>query len=489
MIFAVWQGFSAQVFRQRKNMATRAVMQDYRSMVVFLTEEILSGLAASDRSQLGKVDLLVRHVVNQLGLRHASEPTNAVLAAIVAQHLSPGVEMTALLQTCKSVMKTATVRATQSGIQLPAGEYIQTLPNAPDQLSAALRQHFAGVNLVFVPPPPRVSIDEVLQVARGMPLRSSHRQVQLQRQMQHQQQNLLGFGTAGMIAPQMQVAQTVAIAASVASVLQQRGETSLPNLQIFGQSNRSEPAAAPARNGSLSGLLDRAESQSSARAQVDNTAQPVPLLALTDGMAEPPLPAAPGVESVAPSVAAAAVAPSVSGKLCAEAPVPSNRGDVSGAGQPAPPVMGEAAAAADALARAHYDKTLPDLTESDEKVAMKKPASRLAATPTQQGAAGGGMKRPAASKSQCKVKVQEVQQDSVTIKPMAGMKRPAAKSLKLESVKTQAAAGMKRPAAAASVAKLEKRPAKLDMRRRLKLRPNGCGKCRYKPGCCPSCFN
>ena len=55
-------------------MATRAVMQDYRSMVVFLTEEILSGLAASDRSQLGKVDLLVRHVVNQLGLRHASEP-------------------------------------------------------------------------------------------------------------------------------------------------------------------------------------------------------------------------------------------------------------------------------------------------------------------------------------------------------------------------------------------------------------------------------
>ena len=397
--------------------------------------------------------------------------------------------MTALLQTCKSVMKTATVRATQSGIQLPAGEYIQTLPNAPDQLSAALRQHFAGVNLVFVPPPPRVSIDEVLQVARGMPLRSSHRQVQLQRQMQHQQQNLLGFGTAGMIAPQMQVAQTVAIAASVASVLQQRGETSLPNLQIFGQSNRSEPVAAPARNGSLSGLLDRAESQSSARAQVDNTAQPVPLLALTDGMAEPPLPAAPGVESVAPSVAAAAVAPSVSGKLCAEAPVPSSRGDVSGAGQPAPPVMGEAAAAADALAKAHYDKTLPDLTESDEKVAMKKPASRLAATPTQQGAAGGGMKRPAASKSQCKVKVQEVQQDSVTIKPMAGMKRPAAKSLKLESVKTQAAAGMKRPAAAASVAKLEKRPAKLDMRRRLKLRPNGCGKCRYKPGCCPSCFN
>jgi hypothetical protein len=151
--------------------------------------------------------------------------------------------------------------------------------------------------------------------------------------------------------------------------------------------------------------------------------------------------------------------------------------------------MGEAAAAADALARAHYDKTLPDLTESDEKVAMKKPASRLAATPTQQGAAGGGMKRPAASKSQCKVKVQEVQQDSVTIKPMAGMKRPAAKSLKLDSVKTQAAAGMKRPAAAASVAKPEKRPAKLDMRRRLKLRPNGCGKCRYKPGCCPSCFN
>ena len=77
-------------------MTERAAMQDYRSMVVYLTEEIWTGLAAADRSQLAKVDLLVRHVVERLGLRHPSEPTQAVLAAIVAQHLPAGVAMTPL---------------------------------------------------------------------------------------------------------------------------------------------------------------------------------------------------------------------------------------------------------------------------------------------------------------------------------------------------------------------------------------------------------
>lgn len=192
-------------------MAQRAAMQDYRAMALYLTDEIWAGLAASDRSQLAKVDLLVRYVLNQSGLRHPSEPTNAVVAAIVAQQQPVGVVMTSLLSTVKSTIKTITVRAMQSGVALPAGEYTETLPNAPQDLSDQLRQHFAAANIVFVQPPPRVSIDEILQVARGTPLRSTHRSVQLQRQLQEQQQNMLGFGNMGISAQGMQVAQTAAI--------------------------------------------------------------------------------------------------------------------------------------------------------------------------------------------------------------------------------------------------------------------------------------
>ena len=468
-------------------MTERAAMQDYRSMVVYLTEEIWTGLAAADRSQLAKVDLLVRHVVERLGLRHPSEPTQAVLAAIVAQHLPAGVAMTPLLQTVKSVVKTAVIRATQSGIPFPAGEYIQTLPNAVQDLSLGLQQHFAAANLVFAAPPPRVSIDEILQVARGMPLRSTHRTVQLQRQLHEQQQNMFGLGNMGMPAQGMQVAQTAAIVASVASVLQgagQRGENSLPNLQIFGQGHRSEGAASSPRNGGLGMLLDRAESQPVAAA---TTA--APLLALTDGAAELPRQARPKVESVAggvpPHAAASheasgtAAAPVSTSPAAAEAMVPAGSPAASGIGQAMQSSLGEAAAAAEALARAHYEIELPDLSENS---ALKKPASRLAST--KQGAAGGCMKRPASRMPESKEKVAEVA-PAMMAESAAGMKRPAGL--------------MKRPAAASSVkvqkrsdesclAKPKKACSAAEWRRRLKLRPNGCGKCRYTPGCCPSCF-
>ena len=63
-------------------------------------------------------------------------------------------------------------------------------------------------------------------------------------------------------------------------------------------------------------------------------------------------------------------------------------------------------------------------------------------------------------------------------------KKPAAKLHTKKSVKP-----MKKPAAKA---KSQSQPKlnvnNLTMKKRLLLRPNGCGKCRNRPGCCPSCF-
>ena len=159
--------------------------------------------------------------------------------------------------------------------------------------------------------------------------------------------------------------------------------------------------------------------------------------------------------------------------------MPAGSPAASGIGQAMQSSLGEAAAAAEALARAHYEIELPDLSENS---ALKKPASRLAST--KQGAAGGCMKRPASRMPESKEKVAEVA-PAMMAESAAGMKRPAGL--------------MKRPAAASSVkvqkrsdesclAKPKKACSAAEWRRRLKLRPNGCGKCRYTPGCCPSCF-
>ena len=382
-------------------MAQRAAMQDYRSLVGYLTEEIWKDLAASDRSQLAKVDRVVKHAVYQLGLRHPSEPTNAIVAAIVAQQQPSDSVMTSLLATVKSVMRTITVRAMQSGVALPGGQYIESLPSAPQDLSEQLQQHFAAAKISFVQPPRGVSVDEILQMARGTPLGSTHRSVQLQRQLQQQQQNMFGLGAMGMSAQGMQVAQTAAIVASVASAFQGAGhpvEGSLSNLQIFGQGQKSEEAASSSgKSSGLGALLQRAESQAAPAAvsplRSDNLGAPV--LALMDGSVHQSS-AAPAAGAAEESPAVLASGPTMSEPTAVKALAPSVHMDVSSgkdAAQAAHAAMGQAAASVEALAEAHYQKMLPNLV--DGKCGMKKPASWLASTKP---GGGKGMKRPAACK-------------------------------------------------------------------------------------------
>lgn len=60
-------------------------MQDYRSCCLFLTVAIWNELTVTPlASALHRADAVVGYLVNSLGLRHPSEPTLAVITALVA---------------------------------------------------------------------------------------------------------------------------------------------------------------------------------------------------------------------------------------------------------------------------------------------------------------------------------------------------------------------------------------------------------------------
>ena len=113
-----------------------------------------------------------------------------------------------------------------------------------------------------------------------------------------------------------------------------------------------------------------------------------------------------------------------------------------------------------ALAEAHYDQPLPSVAASpgESKARgerMRRPAAAAVADQSKK------MRKPAAAES-CKLK-----------RPAAAVKAKAS---------GKAAASKKRPAAAAaSIKTVTRAQAK-------RIRPDGCGKCRYQCGCTPSCW-
>jgi hypothetical protein len=81
--------------------------------------------AGTAHTALLRADVLVNYLVDTLGLRHPSEPTNAVITALVACCSGENsMQLQTLLQTVKSVLRTRTTRARISGLPLPAGAYI-----------------------------------------------------------------------------------------------------------------------------------------------------------------------------------------------------------------------------------------------------------------------------------------------------------------------------------------------------------------------------
>ena len=409
----------------------RQEMQNWVSFPNFLLPDHWVCWQSNER-QLHKLETVVNHLI-RMGLRHPSERTQATLAAIVS-HVGPNAmdpfaapdvpRQTALLSTVKAVCKTQLLRLRNVGLPMPGG-YIIELPASVQDLPLALRNEmFPGGG---VPPP--MDVNPIWQVAQAWAVRSTHRPRTMG------QSNLMGAASASdaaSIAAQAALSTVLALAPHVAGA---HGSVSdaVPGLQIFGGVNRATSAAASGSRTEFGALLDRASAGNADSA----TPTVTPALALEDR------PHA-AVESV------------VGAQQTVDQPP-------DAAVQSTPALQTEVADAQPdlemnlaALADAHYNCSLPALPASPGKHGekMRRPA-----------AAAKKMRRPAAAPHAA---------------PSTKLKRPAAAVKSLACGRTVAI--KKRPATAASTTKSVTRS------QAKRLRPDGCGKCRYQCGCTPSCW-
>lgn len=425
----------------------RAEMQDWTLLPQILTRAVWQVLLSTEERQLKKIDCLVKYLVS-FGLRHPSERTCAVVCALVSRN--DGMEgdaprQVALLATVKSVFKTCITRAKQAGTPLPGG-YLAVLPADPGNLPQALRSRF---ELVASP----VEVAPVLELAFAWALRSSNRTVLLHRAQQgalglpaaaqqfpalayhpagvQSAQAFLAFGQAAL--PQVQptipgfhlTAAGVA-AAAAASGLQGRRQAGGHHLRSL--LDRADRSAAPAA-ASVS-APNQENAQSAVAASATPVASQVSVAPAADAI---PGPATQQVASIVESV----------GGHDASAP---------GAGPPAAMAAVEPIGTAPeleehvvALAHQHYNKDLPT---SESLEVKKRPSGRGKVV----------AKEPGTNVAPNKIAVKKKPAAAGGKGPPPVLKRPSANV----STLTRAEAA--------------------------RLRPNGCGKCRNKVGCTPSCW-
>ena len=466
--------------------AQRSAMQDYKSCCLFFSQALWDTLLAEPApSALQRVDAVVGYLVGTLGLRHPSEPTVAVITAVCAAGAEQsGMQLQSLFVTVKSLLRTATARARLKSTPLPGNVYIEVLPNNVDELPLAARQA-AGPH-GFAPIPATMDHQEILRLARSIPLRSTNRQVQLQRQMEQHGQ-FLGGGQQGSVAAfQMmhtaQMAQAaMAMATAIAGQSARPSTGELTNLQILGV-----PKSAPtAPSAGLNALLERSQSAAqgdgeTATAMGAAASSARPLLALTDAQPSAVVPAAvlaepssdqsvcqppEAVLEVQQTPAMPAATPVLSLTDAPATPSP----EAAGGGT----VPNQVEAAMVRLAHSYYEKELPSELP-DGKGGMKRPAA----------AKGRPRKRPAVSAA-CAASVEP---SSSAAAPVGGaMTRPGSAQAMKKPAKAECAAICRRPASKSSGATLKAIPL-VTQKQRMKWRPHGCPTCRNTPGCCPSCW-
>lgn len=487
----------------------RASMQDYKCFPLYLTEDLWHMLesTATTTSQLRKLERLSTYLVTSLGLRHPSEQTQAVLVALLGRRLD-ALQQTALLQTVKSVLKTACTRAKQQGTPLPADTYIETLPAGFDELPEAVRTHVASLKISGVPV--GVNLEEIWQTARATPLRSRNQQLVLQQAVQGRipQGGALLQGMQslqGMQALQQQMATqtaTMVATALVGALGARQEEVSLPNLQMFPKT--ADSGAAASRAAGLEQLMSRAQAPNLNVGSASATALraeggQVPL-ALKNGIAQ----ASESMEQVLTSelgtggtrqdeCASAEEVPAgtlrAAGSGSGSKPAPSTVVVEESSAAPQPPdpstdipsqVPTQVAETVKLLAEAHYQKSLPVAGKGKGKGrvrSLKKPAAACAAP----------WKRPASAQAIQQVEQQvESSQSSISV----AKKRPAtaggSKSVKRRPASAVGSKAAKNgpPPAASAVTGLKK----LSEKERFERQPHGCSSCRGRSGCCRSCW-
>eukprot|EP00435_Cladocopium_sp_Y103_P028547 s3436_g7.t1 len=324
--------------------------------------------AAPAATEGGRVVILVR-----MGLRHPSERTQALVAAMVTGMAGDFMEhdcsrQTGLLTTVKSVLKQRTTRARVNDVPIPGG-YVEQLPSTFDALPAVMKQQIFPQGAIHPP----VNLDPFWQAAATWPCRSTHTGVRMVR-MQNQMAHAIG---QPWVPQHLAALNAQAILGQIPAMSVSAGvNSSIPGFHLLPAGVEAAAAARAARQegsqaAQLQSLMDRAREPAGPQAAASVSA-PLALPA-------PPQPVSGNVDSA--GLVGASTAP-------AEV-VPVNIGSV-------PQVAAqERQVAADTqqlqldqavalLANAHYGAAL-DAVPPEETAMFKKPA-------------GKGMRKPASAK-------------------------------------------------------------------------------------------
>ena len=465
----------------------RASMQDWRSFPYFLTAEVWSSLCSAQCSQLKKVDALVKHLVF-MGLRNPSEMTQGLIAAVIGRHELDDSRFAALLATVKSVSKTHTVRARQSGLAYPAGLRLDILPQLPEQLPEDFVRHVAPHGFAEIPE--GVDIEAIQQVARSCGVRSTHRTRVLSQQM------VRGDPTASFGGPMASgFAQGFMSAMMHGASLAAREDGGLRNLQFL---NREAAPATSRRQDDLARLLNGATDRDVAKSSEVPQGQQLALVApaqCSQTEVAKNMSTAEAVDAKVKESSAGSRMPE-SVEIVEQKPNDPKVATVLDTEQGAPAKAETSVAAGVAmLAEAHYQKEL----ESDPAQQPVKKRGR----PPQNGPVTG-MKRPASC----------VEPQVSAVAPQDGSKKNSAE--KKGPGQSGTTAALKRPAGCLTKTTKGKttkgkvgRPAKcskqtkevaattveqpdkkkpLTHAMRCAMKPKGCATCRHTVGCCPSCW-
>ena len=420
----------------------RKAMQEWSAFPLYLSAAVWAKLQDVTNSSLACLECILQHLWT-LGLRAPSEFTKAMLVAILLmreptkkqslQHdaaalrqnfLNMKSRMDSMMSRCRASMPDA----------CPAGEYVARLPANPMESSEGLRRAAFGPD--GIPVAPLFDHEEMEQLARRVPLRSTNRSAQ-------------EMAVATMpTGSQMNMAMAALSAFGMAVGGFQRAGSGLGSREV--------QLLPPRDSGSgLAALLNRASADGSRAHQASSSAAP---LALTNGPAEM-VPAgdveAPGGEA-GEAMEKQGSKEAVDSELPAESPV---RKEGPKAGAPSKGVEPPAS----------LRESISKLEQMRDDV-LKRPAKKSHAVP---------MKRPACKEAPMEVKAKA--KSSAKAKPKAKAKaKQVAKSMK------------KKDAAGNYLA--EKQKQKYDHflqwvpKAMLLERKEGCGKCRWAMWCTRSCW-
>ena len=152
----------------------RLAIQDWRALPAYLPDCLWDRMMDKNEQLMSLVEGITNHLIH-MGLRAPSEPTQALIAAIVIKRGSRPVDDPVYLRTCfvnvKIQVSSLLSKAKSDQKSLP-GDYLLELPARVADAPEAVRQiAFPDGNHVQ----PRLDVPDLIDIARSIPLRSTNR--------------------------------------------------------------------------------------------------------------------------------------------------------------------------------------------------------------------------------------------------------------------------------------------------------------------------